>query len=76
MSEQQKSKVNDQYAVVVATDYEWLPITPATPRGAKVQLLTRWGVSVYGQLSAGNLKDFVAWAPCPNKPDWLKRLLD
>ena len=75
MSEQQKSKVNDQYGVAVARDYDWLPITDATPRGAKLQLLTRHGVAVYGQLSAGNMKDFLAWAPCPDVPGWLKRLL-
>lgn len=69
------SKLNQERAVVVATDYPWLPITDTTPRGAKLQLLTRHGVAVYGQLSANNLKGFLAWAPCPDVPAWLKKLL-
>ncbi len=69
-------KVNRERAVAVDQRYPWLPINETTPRGAKLQLLTRHGVAVYGQLSAGNMKDFLAWAPCPDVPDWLKRLLN
>lgn len=75
VSSQEVAKVNDQHGVAVARGYDWFKIDKATPRGAKLQLLTRHGVAVYGQLSAGNIKDFLAWAPCPDVPDWLKRLL-
>lgn len=63
-------KVSDDKGVAVATDYYWLPITPDTPRGVKLQLLGIGGVAVYGELGATN-RFWVAWAPLPKKPSWL-----
>ena len=44
---------------------------PLPPGGAKVQLLTRGGVAVYGCWSAAH----IAWAPLPKRDRAKERLL-
>ena len=66
-------KLNHDKTAAVATDYEWLPIDANTPRGVKLQLLTNpGGVAIYGELHEKTVGNYLAWAPCPRKPDWLK----
>lgn len=55
----------------VDLDYEWQPLETA-PRGVKIQLLTVGRVGVYGQLDSRNNAHFLAWAPVPKEPQWLK----
>jgi hypothetical protein len=59
-------RVNQDHAVVVATDYYWLPMDTC-PRGMKVQLLNMGGVAVYGQYD-GKYPHWQGWAPLPKKP--------
>lgn len=48
---------------------EWLdPSIYTPPRGTKIQLLTDWGIAVYGHWDDDG---FVAWAPLLQKPSWL-----
>jgi hypothetical protein len=58
--------INADKTVAVATDVYWMPITNATPRGVKLQLLGRGGVAVYG-IYHGD-KFFTHWAPLPKIP--------
>jgi hypothetical protein len=59
-------KLNSDAHVAVATDYFWLPMQDA-PRGVKLQLLTRGGVAVHGQVSADNISGFDGWTPLPQR---------
>ena len=57
-------KTSDQ-AAVVDTEYHWRPINPDTPRGTKLQLISRkHGVATYGSISS-NETFFTHWAPLP-----------
>lgn len=48
---------------------EWLdPLLYPPPKGTKIQLLTDWGIAVYGHWSD---EGYVAWAPLLQKPAWL-----
>lgn len=52
-------------AAVVDRQYHWAPITAATPRGSKMQLINRdAGVAVYRELQAGD--NF--WTHCAPLP--------
>lgn len=53
-------------AAVVDTDYYWQPMSTC-PRAAKVQLLGRGGVAVYGTWD-GKTDWWQGWAPLPKKP--------
>lgn len=59
-------KLNSDAHVAVATDYFWLPMQDA-PRGVKLQLLTRGGVAVHGQVSSDNASGFTGWTPLPQR---------
>lgn len=61
-------KVNSQHKVAVATDYYWIPVDSDTPRGVKLQLLTKGGIATYGQW-AGTADWITHWAPLPKKPE-------
>lgn len=68
------ARINNAGTAAVDTEYEWQRITDETPRGVKVQLLTRHGVAIYGVLNKTTMdgKNYKAWAPCPRIPDWLR----
>ena len=55
-------------AALVDKGYLWRPITPATPRGTKLQLINRGaGVATYGAL--GGAFFWTHWAPLPTFAD-------
>ena len=58
-------KENHGTRVAVTPAYFWESMD-SCPLGAKVQLKTRFGVAVYGQVSNSNRSDFQAWAPMPS----------
>lgn len=48
---------------------EWLdPLVYPPPKGTKLQLLTDWGIAVYGHWEDVG---YIAWAPLLQKPSWL-----
>jgi hypothetical protein len=54
--------------VIVDTEYYWQPIATC-PLSAKVQLLSKYGVAVYGEYHNDSESDFwTHWAPLPKKP--------
>lgn len=54
-------------AAIVDTDYYWQPIDTC-PMSAKVQLLSRYGIAVYGEYHGKNEGNFwTHWAPLPKK---------
>ena len=61
---------SDKSTAVSVTD-EWLPLTNA-PLGVKIQLLTVGRVGVHGKLDSRNVSHYLAWAPVPKEPQWLK----
>lgn len=62
-----------QNCVAVDPHYEWRDIATA-PRGVKLQLLGAGGVACYGTYD-GKDGFWLAWAPCPMTPEWLKERL-
>lgn len=60
-------KLTSDRAAAVDQEYYWRPIDTC-PRSAKVQLLGRGGVAVYGQYNGAD-KFWVGWAPLPKKPE-------
>lgn len=60
-------KLNSKRDVAVATDYYLEPIDENTPRGAKIQLLGRGGVLVYGNYDGDPF--WTHWAPLPKRRD-------
>ena len=60
--------LNSDKSVAVAVGYYWLPIALDTPRGAKLQLLGKGGVAIYGTYD-GKSDFFTHWAPLPRKPE-------
>lgn len=56
------------HTVLVDTTTVWIPIDENTPRGVKLQLISRAsGVAQYGQLSRGD-NFFTHWFPLPVFP--------
>lgn len=51
--------------VIVDTDYYWQSMKTC-PKSAKVQLLSKYGVAVYGEYH-GKEEFWVGWAPLPKK---------
>lgn len=64
-------KTSADGSVAVDPDYFWQPMGTC-PVGQKVQLLTVHGVAIYGNYSSHQARSYMAWAPLPRKPDWLK----
>lgn len=54
--------------VAVAEGFWWNEDMASCPMGTKVQLLTKYGVAVYGELSPRSV-GYVAWAPLPKRRD-------
>ena len=54
-------KLNHTASVAVSTERHWQWITPDTPRGVTLHLLTIHGVDVKGILTAYNLHHFRGW---------------
>lgn len=63
------TKITSDGAAVVDTEYFWQPIETA-PRGVKIQLLSKYGVAVYGQYTQEDQDDnwYIMWAPLPKRP--------
>jgi hypothetical protein len=61
-------KLNHTGGVAVSTERRWLFITPSTPRGVMLNLLTTHGVSTKGILTADNLAHFRGWEPLARIP--------
>ena len=57
--------------VAVDQNYEWLPMETC-PRGVKVQLLSRGRIACYGHYTGTKDRGWLAWAPLPSIPEWLK----
>lgn len=58
----------------VDPDYFWRPMK-SCPRSAKVQLLNKGGVAVYGSFTGAlDAKDpeWLGWCPLPKKPKGMK----
>ena len=60
------TKQSSDGAAYVDTDYFWQPIETC-PTSAKVQLLSKYGVAVYG-IYHGKDDFWTHWAPLPKKP--------
>jgi hypothetical protein len=58
--------INNHHGVAVATDYYWIPVDNNTPRGVKLQLLTKGGVAVHGVYFGDEF--YTHWTPLPKKP--------
>lgn len=60
-------------STAVATGEFWLPLKSA-PIGVKVQGLTLGRVGCYTVFTKAALSsgDYIAWAPMPKEPEWLK----
>lgn len=53
---------------MVDQDYFWRPIDKDTPRGVKLQLISRrYGVAIYGKIT-GKESFYTHWAPLPKFP--------
>lgn len=63
-------KITSDRAAAVDQSYFWQPMDTC-PRSAKVQLLGRGGVAVYGQFN-GSDPFWVGWAPLPKRPEWMQ----
>lgn len=61
-------KLNHTGSVAVSTQRRWLFITPETPRGVMLNLLTAHGVGTKGILTADNLAHFRGWEPMARIP--------
>jgi hypothetical protein len=59
--------------VSTANFSEWQPLE-TVPLGHKMLLLTDGGTAVIGVYPGG--VGYVAWAPLPKRPDWLKKKKD
>ena len=62
-------KLNHTGNVAVSTARYWQPITPDTPRGVTLHLLTVHGVDVKGILTADNIHHFRGWEPMARIPE-------
>jgi len=62
---QDQIKVTASGAAAVDQQYHWREIDDKTPRGAKIQLISkRYGVAQYGTIGT-NVNFFTHWAPLP-----------
>jgi hypothetical protein len=52
--------------VAVDPDYFWRPINEHTPRGVKLQLLSKYGVAEHGSYD-GKTDFWVGWTPLPKR---------
>lgn len=55
-----------QSHVAVAEGFYWTPVGPDTPRGVKLQLLTKGGVAIYGDY-VEKMNFYTHWAPLPRR---------
>ena len=62
-------KLTSDKAAAVDQTYYWRPMQTC-PLSAKVQLLGKGGVAVYGVYD-GHSDWWQGWAPLPKKPDWM-----
>lgn len=60
----QTPKPNRDNNVMVDQSAKFMPVGPDTPRGMKIQLLTKHGVAVYGHFD-GDMDSWVGWYPVP-----------
>lgn len=61
-------QLNKDGTAVVDTEYYWQPIITC-PIGGKVQLLSKYGVAVYGEyFGKDNAGFWTHWAALPKKP--------
>lgn len=67
------SVLNSSKEVAVDRGYHWQKLD-SCPAGVKCQLLTRFGIAIYGQYKKGDA-GIVAWAPLPTIPPEIKELL-
>ena len=65
--------LNKDCSVAVAKTYYWNTRTQEAPKGVKLQLLTKYGVAIYGVLTKETTQEFIAWAPLPRRPDDLQK---
>lgn len=69
------SSPNTDRTVAVSNDVYWLPITVATPRGQKLQLLGQGGVAVYGVYNGDPF--WTHWQAVPRRrPEPVYRIVD
>lgn len=61
-------KISGDGVACVDQDYYWRKLDTA-PSGVKVQLLSKFGVAVYGIVTPSALEDgfWIAWAPLPKR---------
>ena len=66
-------KISGDGVACVDHSYYWRSLTSA-PHGVKVQLLSKFGVAVYGVLTPATIAEgfWIAWAPLPKKGSDLK----
>ena len=58
------TSINSDKTAAVDRSYHWTPIGPDTPRGVKLQLISRpAGVAIYGQYNGDKWPTH--WAPLP-----------
>jgi len=63
-------KISQMAKVAVDQTYFWQPME-SCPKGVKVQVLPKEGVARYEAVTSKS-QGLLAWAPLPNKPEWLK----
>ena len=62
-------KISSDRSTAVDHAYPWLPISAATPRGVKLQLINRSaGVAIYGIYTMNDMF-WTHWAPLPKFKD-------
>ena len=60
------TRLSSDGAAVISTQTKWLPISADTPRGVKLQLISKkYGVAHLGVLLASN-KYYTHWHPLPS----------
>jgi hypothetical protein len=65
-------KISSDGSTAVSLTEQWLPMS-SVPHGKKVRLLTIGRVSVSGSVDTRTESHYLAWAPEPKEPDWLKQ---
>ena len=58
--------INSTGTVAVSTITYWIPLDDDTPRNVKLQLLTKGGIAMYGNLT-GDISFYTHWCPVPRK---------
>ena len=59
-------KLNTDKTVAVAEGYYWMPMDENTPRHVKIQMLSMYGVAMYGTWDGRNTF-WTHWAPLPRR---------